>query len=252
MPISERDLVKRIREGPVNYALLKLIHHEVGNDLAVLSGYRQLLQHAILTQAQEAFPLTRDTWQDWNDHLLGYLQTMHDREMRLSNLLLQIRELSPDAKDEPLCQNFVQTDLVVLLKRIVEQRVLLCPDYIVQTNLPAQALFIKCDPFWMEVLLEHIINYVIVGHTVPIPAEIHLERFPNHMGRKAKMTLRLRNDLPGLSPGGEGKFAGQLRAIYKDETEVCLALCHEILHEHRGQIWSEQEEVISLVLPLAE
>ncbi|GHO88640.1 hypothetical protein [Dictyobacter formicarum] len=56
MAISESDLVKRIREAPINYALLKLIHHEVGNGLAVLSGYRHLLQKAISAQAQEPFP----------------------------------------------------------------------------------------------------------------------------------------------------------------------------------------------------
>lgn len=244
MTLSERDLVKRVRDGPVNYALLKLIHHEVGNDIAVLSGYRQLLQRALLMQEQEASP-------PMNEQLLAYLRTMQEREIRLNNLLFQLRELSPGARDEPLCQNFVQIDLVVLLRRVIEQRVPLCPDHILQTSMPAQPLFIRCDPFWMEVLLEHIINYIIVGHTDPIPAEIYLERFPNHMGREAKMTLRLRKDLPKLPSGREGEFAVQLRALYKDETEVCLAMCHEILHEHGGRIWNEQEGMISLALPLA-
>jgi signal transduction histidine kinase len=252
MAISESDLVKRIREAPVNYALLKLIHHELGNGMAVLSGYRQLLQRAISTQAQEAFPPTQDVWQYRNEQWLGYLQTMQDREMRLNNLLVQLRELSPGATDKPLCQNFVRTDLVILLGRVIEQRVPLSPGHIVQVTMPAQPLFIMCDPFWMGVLLEHVFNYIIVGHTDPMPAEIHLEPFPNHMGREAKITFRFRSDLPRLTSEREGGFEAQLKAFEQSEVEFCLAICHEILREHGGQIWSEQEGIISLVLPLAE
>ena len=131
MAISESDLVKRIREAPINYALLKLIHHEFGNGLAVLSGYRHLLQQAISARAQE------------NERELGYLRTMHDREIRLNNLLVQLRKLSPGATEEPLCQHFVRTDLVVLLGLVIEQRVLLCPNCVSQVSMPVQSLFVE-------------------------------------------------------------------------------------------------------------
>lgn len=241
MAISESDLVKRIREAPINYALLKLIHHEFGNGLAVLSGYRHLLQQAISARAQE------------NERELGYLRTMHDREIRLNNLLVQLRKLSPGATDEPLCQHFVRTDLVVLLGLVIEQRVLLCPNCVSQVSMPVQSLFIMCDPFWMQVLFEHVLfNYLIVGHTDPLPAEIHLEPFPNSMGREAKITLRLRSDLPRRTPEREREFEALVQQLEQDELEACLALNHEILHQHGGQIWSEQEGSISLALPLAE
>jgi len=253
MATSESDLVKRIREAPINYALLKLIHHEFGNGLAVLSGYRQLLQRAISARAQEPFPPTRDVWQERNERELGYLRTMQDREMRLQNLLLQLRALAPGATDEPLCQNFVRTDLVVLLGRVIEQRVPLCPDGVLHVSMPAQTLFILCDPFWMQVLLEHVLfNYIIVGHTETLPAEIHLEPFPGPMGREAKITLRLRSDLPRRTPAREGEFEAHVRRLEQGETEACPALSHEILHEHGGRIWSEQEGSFSLALPLAE
>ncbi|MBO0783525.1 MAG: HAMP domain-containing histidine kinase [Ktedonobacteraceae bacterium] len=252
MATSESDLVKRLREAPINYTLLKVLHHELGNGLAVLSGYRHLLQRAISTQAQEAFPPTRDAWQSRTEQWSGYLQTMQSREMRLNNLLFQLRELSPNAIDEPLCQNFVRTDLVALLGQIIKQRIPLNPDHILQVTMPAQPLFIMCDPFWMEALLEHFLNYIIVKHTVSMPAEIYLEPISNHVGREAKLTLRFRSDLPELAPEKEEEFEAQLRALEWSETEVCIALCHEILHEHGGQIWSEQEGSISLALPLAD
>ena len=241
MAISESDLVKRIREAPINYALLKLIHHEFGNGLAVLSGYRHLLQQAISARAQE------------NERELGYLRTMQDREIRLNNLLVQLRKLSPGAADEPLCQHFVRTDLVVLLGLVIEQRVLLCPNCVSQVSTPVQSLFIMCDPFWMQVLFEHVLfNYRIVGHTDPLPAEIHLEPFPNSMGREAKITLRLRSDLPRRTPEREREFEALVQQLEQDELEACLALNHEILHERGGHLWSEQEGSLSLALPLAE
>ena len=253
MAPSESDLVKRIREAPINYTLLKLLHHEFGNGLAVLSGYRQLLQRAISARAQEAFLPTRDVWQERNERELGYVRTMHDREMRLQNLLVQLRALASGAPDEPLCQHFVRTDLVVLLRRVIEQRVPLCPDGVLHVSMPAQSLFIRCDPFWMQGLLEHVLlNYIIVGQTETLPAEIHLEPVASPMGREAKITLRLRSDLPRRTPAREGEFEAHLRRLEQGETEACPALSHEILHEHGGRIWSEQEGSFSLALPLAE
>ena len=111
-----------------------------------------------------------------------------------------------------------------------------------------------CDPFRLEVLLEHVLNYIVTVYTNTMPTEIHLEPFPNHMGREATITFRIRSDLPRRPPEREEVFEAQERDLHltQDEQEACLALCHEILHEHGGQIWSEQEGMIALALPLAE
>jgi hypothetical protein len=252
MPTREDDVIKRVREAPINYALLKLIHHEVGNGLAVLSGYRYLLQHAISTQGQEPFPPSQDAWHERKEHWCRYLQTMHDRELRLQNLLVQLRELSPGATDQPLSQNVVRTDLVVLLGRVIEQRVPHYPDHILQASMPAHSLFIRCDPFGIQVLLEHVLNYILSVYTDTMPTEIHLEPVPTHMGREANITFRFKSDLPRRAPGKEGEFAAQVRLLEQGDLEACLALCHEILHENGGRIWSEQEGSIILALPLAE
>jgi hypothetical protein len=250
----ESNQVKRIKEAPVNYALLKLIHHELGNGLAVLAGYRHLLQQEISKQAPEAFSPTRDVWLARKERWLGYLQTMRGREMRLHALLVQLRELSAGGTDEPLCRNIVRTDLVVLLGQVIEQRVPLYPAHTLQASLSAQPLFVMCDPFWMGVLLEHLLDYIVTHYTTTMPTEIHLESFSHHMGREAKITFRIRSDLPRRPPEREGVFEAQERDLHlaQGEQEACLALCHEILHEHGGQIWSEQEGMIALALPLAE
>ena len=247
MATRESNLVKRLREAPINDALLKLIHHELGNGLVVLAGYRHLLQQAISQQASEAFSPTKEQW-------LGYLQTMRGRELRLRGLLVELRELWAGGTDEPLCRNVVRTDLVVLLGQVIEQRVPLYPAHILQASMPAQPLFVMCDPFWLGVLLEHLLSYIVTVYTTTMPTEIHLEPFPNHMGREAKITFRIRSDLPRRPPERDGVFEAQVRDLHlqQGESEACLALCHEILHEHGGQIWSEQEGMIALALPLAE
>ncbi|GHO44111.1 hypothetical protein [Ktedonospora formicarum] len=255
MATNESDQVKRIRtatlnrEATINYALLKLIHHEFGNGLAVLSGYRYRLQHAISEQKQEASSPARDVRQDRDERWLGYLQTMQDREMRMKNLLFELRDVAPDARNELLCKHFIRTDLVVLLGLVIQQRISLCPDYIVQVNTPAQPLFVMCDPFWLQVLLEHFfLNYIVAGHIDIVPAEIQLEP----IGREAKVTLRLRSDLLGLTSRRDEVFEAEMRDFEQGDLESCHVLCNEILHEHRGRIWSEQEGSISLALPLAE
>lgn len=248
----ESDLVKRIIVAPINYALLKLIHHEVGNGLAVLSGYRHLLQKAISAQAQEPFPPTQEVWQDRYERVSGYLRIMQAREICLNNLLAQLRKLSSEATDEPLCQRFVQTDLAALLVRVIEQRTLLCPNCVLQVRMPAQPLFIMCDPFWIQVLFEHIFFNHIAECKDTVSTKIYLEPIQNSMGREAKVTSCFVHGPPKLTPEKEKEFEALVQQLEQEEVEACLALNHKILHEHGGQLWSEKEGSISLALPLTE
>ena len=93
MATGESDVVKRISESPINFTLLTLILHELGNGLGVLSGYRHLLQRAISLQAQETAPPEPDVWRHLNEQWLGYLQIMDQREMLLNDFLAQLRAL---------------------------------------------------------------------------------------------------------------------------------------------------------------
>jgi len=62
----------------------------------------------------------------------------------------------------------------------------------------------------MGVLLEHVLNYFVTVYTTTMPTEIHLEPFPNHMGREAKITFRIRSDLPRRPPEREGRENGSV------------------------------------------
>src|SRR5438876_1045855 len=95
MVISENHPATDRSEHPINGTLLMLIHHELGNGLAVLSGYRRLLERAIEFQAHEMLPPEPEVWRQRNAQWAGYLRVMHDREVLLQDFLALLRELSP-------------------------------------------------------------------------------------------------------------------------------------------------------------
>src|SRR5258708_25454178 len=174
MTKGESNLVKRISKGPINSTLWKQIHHELGNGLAVLSGYRHLLQREISLQAQETAPPEPDVWRHRNEQWLSYLHIMHDRETLLHDYLAHLRALSLGATSERFCQRFVQADLVVVLRRVIERLVPLYPDHTLRVHIPIQAPFIMCDPFCIELVLEHIMSHTIAAYTASPPTTIPL------------------------------------------------------------------------------
>ena len=258
MATGESNVVKRISESPINSTLLTLILHELGNGLGVLSGYRQLLQRAISLQAQETALPEPDIWRHRNEQWLGYLHIMHDRETLLNDFLAQLRALWTVATYERLCQSFVRADLVVLLRQVIERLVPLYPDHTLRVHLSVQSLFIMCDPFWIELVLEHAMSHTIAAHTASTPVDISLEpsTASSHMVQEAKIAIHIKRTLPGPSLRREDVPETWSQVLSPNEREVCFAICREVLQEHGGLIWNEQggekEEIVFLALPLVE
>lgn len=258
MGSEEINPIERLNESPINATLLKLVHHELGNGLAVLSGYRALLQRAISAQEYEASPPGRETWYQRNEQWLSYLHIMQDREMLLNDFLSQLRDLSPGVTYEHFCQDFVRRDLVVLLKHVMERLAPLYPDRALQNHFPAQEFFIMCDPFWIEVVLEHVIKHAIVAHADSSTIDIRLDSSgddPLLPLREAKITIRIKRAPSKGQHAKKGLAEIWSPPLSYDEAEWCSAMCREVLQEHGGQIWSEQagkQEEVILALPLTK
>ena len=78
---------RSISDGPISSLLLEMMLHVMGNGFAVIWGYTQLLQRAVSTQAQAAFPPELDEWQQQHERWVGYLQTMQHSETLLDDFL---------------------------------------------------------------------------------------------------------------------------------------------------------------------
>lgn len=255
--IEEDNLIKRINEIPFNATLLKLIHHELGNGLAVLSGYRSLLQRSISAQAHADAPPDREGWRHRNEQWLGYLRIMHDREKLLDDFLAQLRALSPGMSLDRLCQNFVQEDLVVLLDHVIERLAPLYPDRTLRVHFPVQSLSFNCDPFWINVVLEHIFRHTIAAHSASSPIDITLElsgRHVSHAVQEARIAIRIQRELSESHPAHEGLGGMWSQVLGQGDGELCSSMCSEVLQEHGGRAWKEkgqgQEEIACLALPL--
>lgn len=254
MLTGEKNPTARGSEGPLlNLPLLKLVCHEMGNGLAILSGYRHLLQRSITLQAGEAVPPEPEVWQQRNEQWLGYLRAMHDRETLLNDFLAQLRGLSPGELPEHFCQNFGRADLRMIVGGVIERLAPLFPAQTLNVHMPSQPLFIRCDAFWLEVALEHIISHTIAVHTASTPIEINLEQSNGltHLVQEARVTLQIKRAHPTPLPEStkpSGPWPGDL--------EICFGMCRVVFQEHGGLVWweqgAEQTEVLYLTLPLVE
>lgn len=258
MVTGENQLAARRSESPINATLLKLIHHELGNGLAVLAGYRHLLQRAISLQASEQRAPEPDVWRRRNEQWLGYLQVMDERQTLLNDFLAQLRDLSSSAMPERLCQDFKQADLREMLAHLIARLAPLFPDKSLRVHLPPEAVLILCDPFWLELTLEHIISHTIAAHTTATPINLSFEPpgYTVPFLKEARLAIQIERALPSLAPGKEEPSEPWAPAVSRDEREICFAICQEVLQEHGGRIWWEQgagrKEVLCLAMPVPE
>src|SRR5690348_10787532 len=107
MPELKMLTCKTLKENIANYSLLEIMHHEVGNGLAAITGYTQLLYRATLPLGQPD-----------NSKREFYFHAIKDREQRLNDFLTQVRSLARQAPSSRFLQTLVQTDLTSLIENL--------------------------------------------------------------------------------------------------------------------------------------
>jgi signal transduction histidine kinase len=226
-----------------NYSLAEIMHHIIGNELAVISGYTQLLLREVAAQEKETSLLDSERLAQRHEKWLSYLRTMKHGEEYLNNFLLQLRGCSLAMTKRSFNEHLVKTDLVPLFKQVVEKLAPLYKDCPLQTQLPVQPLYVMCNPLWIVLALETIVNHTIAAHTASTPVVIGVEEYHDLSNdlHKARIEIHITRGSMEQKSGTEEIFEMWSPMLDERGQDVCIALCGGILREHGGRLWRKQE-----------
>jgi signal transduction histidine kinase len=258
MSETKNDQIELSISNLDNYSLAEIMYHIIGNKLASISGYTQLLLRRAAAQEKETAPLDLGRVAQRNEKWLSYLRAMKQSEEELNNFLVQIRGCSLAMTKRSFSQHLVKTDLVPLFKQTIEKLTLLYKDCTLQTQLPLQPLYVRCNHLWMVLALETIINHTIAAHTASTPVVISVEEYTDLSNtlHQARIGIHITRGPREQKSGREEIFEMWSHRRNERGQDVCVALCGGILREHGGRLWSEQgaeqREVVWAALPLVK
>ena len=241
-----------------NYSLVEIMHHMVGNELAIISAYTQLLLREEAAQEKEPSLLALERLAQRHEKRLSYLRIIKQSEEYLNNFLVQLRDCSLTMIKRSFNEQLVKIDLVPLCKQIIEKLAPLYKDCTLQTRLPVQSLYVMCNHLWITLALETIVNHTIAAHTASTPVIIGIEEYTDSSNdlQKARIGIHITRGSMEHTSGTEGIFEMWSQMRNGRGQDVCVALGGGILREHGGHLWSEQEaeqrEVVYAALPLVK
>lgn len=241
-----------------NYSLVEMMHHIVGNELAIISGYTQLLLREAAAQEKETSLLDLERLTQRNEKWLSYLWAMKQSEEHLNNFLLQFRDCSVATTKKSFNEHLVKTDLVSLCRQIIEKLASLYKDGTLQTQLPVQSLYVMCNHLWTGLALETIINHTIAAHTASTPVVIRVEVYNDLSNdlHEARIDIHITRGSMKQKSGTKEIFEMWSHMRNERDQDVCVALSAGILREEGGRLWREQEgeqrEAVYAALPLVK
>ncbi|GHO76653.1 hypothetical protein KSD_44240 [Ktedonobacter sp. SOSP1-85] len=247
---------KMISESLINYSLLEIIHHVMGNGLAAISGYTQLLERVANSEPQEISP--DRGWEQQKQRCVAYLQAMHSAEMRLNAFLSQLRDLSANLDKEHFSARFVKNNLSLLVEEITNQLRPLYERDVWHLELSATPCYIMCDSQWLTFALEHILMHLTTNHarTIPVDVKVMLCQDAAYALHEARVAIHIHDTLMARRSKSTELFEVWSQTLDERDQNICTALCYRIIREHGGHLWSEQDsseqEIIYVSFPLAE
>jgi signal transduction histidine kinase len=258
MPEIKRDTNERSIFNFENYSLAEITYHIIGNELAVISGYTQLLLREAAAQEKEPSLLDVERVAQRHEKQVSYLRIMKQSEEALNTFLAQLRGCSLAMIKRSFNEQPVRTPFVPLCKQIIEKFAPLYKDRPLQTQLPVQPLYVLCNRVWTTRALEHIVNDAIADHTASTPVLIEVEGYtdPSNDLHTARIAIHITRGPVEHEPETEEIFDMWLHTSDERDRDVCMALCSGVLHGHGGRLWiereAEQREIVYATLPLVK
>ncbi|GHO65353.1 hypothetical protein KSC_042450 [Ktedonobacter sp. SOSP1-52] len=249
---------KMISESLINYSLLEIIHHVMGNGLATISGYTQLLEHVIHSEPQEDSTDPKRGWAKNKQRCDLYLQAMQSTETRLNTFLSRLRDLSANLDKEHFSARFVKNNLSLLVEEITNQLRPLYERDVWHLELSATPCYIMCDSQWLIFALEHILMHLTTNHarTVPVDVKVMLCQDAAYALHEARVAIHIHDTLMARRSKSTELFEVWSQTLDERDQNICTALCYKVIREHGGHLWSEQDsseqEIIYVSFPLAE
>lgn len=241
-----------------NYSLVDIVHHIVGNKLAVISGYTQLLLREGAAQGKETSLLDLEKVAQREEKRLSYLRTMKQSEEEMNHFLVQLRGCSLATAERSFHEHLVKTALVPFFKQCIENFTPLYTNRTLQIHLPGQPLYVLCNHFWMTLVLEHIVTHTVAAHAASTPVIIDVDEYtdPSTDLHTARIWIHITRESTKQQLGTEETFEMRSHTLDEKNRDLCIALCGAIIREHGGRLGRQQEaeqrEVVSIALPLVK
>lgn len=256
MPDRQNYSNKFATSNLAGYTVMEIIHHEMGNGLAVISGYTQLLLKSMACREKVFSRSDPEMVLHDNQKWLSYLQVMKESEEDLNDFLMQLRNYSLYELKDSFGQNLVKTDFVSLSKRVIGRLAPLHKDRTLQIQLPLQPLYILCNPLWMELAMEHILNHTITAYTDFTPVVIKVEQHRNYATNldEVKIEIHFKTVQTEQKTNYAEIFDLWSHTLDERDQDLCIALHMGVLHAIGGKLWIDKktnnEEFIYISLPL--
>jgi signal transduction histidine kinase len=217
-----------IRAEAANYAkdeLLADIGHELRTPLHGILSYAKFgMEETVATGAGETLDFFRNINQCAN------------KLLRLVNELLDLAKL--EARRMPF--DFQKIDFGDLVQKEIEEFWSLCVDRKVHIDfeIPDPPLIVSLDPDKIQRVISNLLSNAVKVSPPGGVIRVALER------NEKTVRLSVYDEGPGIPPGElESIFDKFVRSSFvKSNTEgtgLGLAICREIVNEHRGWIWAE-------------
>lgn len=230
MPELKPTTCKVFKENIAKHTLFEIIHHEMGNGLAIIAGYTRFLQQLSTLSKEEKY----------SDKYEFYVQTIAQREKQLDDFLSLVRELVSKTSNQ-WCQQSSRMDMTSAVKLITDQLEPLFPNLEIRMEIPEYPLYILCDPLWTSIVIEHVLNHNIAFHQGPNPVLIKLVVHENSHLHEAQMGVYVKKRIGKRLPiTGMNTFEKWAQTLDEHDQDVCMAMCIEVLQELKGRIWVEE------------